>query len=116
MVRVAVVLSGHILDATVLVFYFLDNLLHGFAEELPFTYRQWVELIWHEGLGRYGGAGLGEHLVVLGVGVVFLEHDCKEVLVGFFFSVCSSLVSPFPYILKIFGLTFGSTTTLARRK
>jgi len=34
----------------------------------------------------------------------------------FFFSVCSSLLSPFPYIFMMFGLAFGSTTTLARHK
>jgi hypothetical protein len=82
-VRVAVVLSGHILDATALVFYFLDNFLQAFAELLLVTFWQWVELIWHEGLGN-GGAGLGKHLVVFGGGVVFLEHDCKEVLVWLF--------------------------------
>jgi hypothetical protein len=34
----------------------------------------------------------------------------------FLFSVCSSLMNPFPYFFIIFGLTFGATTTLARQK
>jgi hypothetical protein len=83
-VHVAVILFEHILDVMALIVYFLDKSFHhGFGEFLLMSFRQWFKLIRQEGLGD-GGTNCEEHLVLLGVGVVFLEHHLEEVLVGLF--------------------------------